>query len=165
MHRTPLAPVAHPTKSDITDLGDRLFGDLIRPGNESYDSTARLDHLAIRHLTARLLAARLEDDNSILVRISDPADAGASLLVSFPDTPGQPSAGAGHAEARMRRARAAFIDSIVLPPFEGYALLYGLARLTLAEPEEAGGLPRVLDFVALDGIVPATGGTGRIAAA
>jgi hypothetical protein len=99
-------------------------------------------------VTASLCAARSEPDGSIQLLIADPTGRPHRMLVAFPG----PNVGPCRAEAelwsRARAARRRFVEAIVEPSFEGYTLLYGTARLTLALP--SGGprrhRPLVIDI-------------------
>lgn len=92
-------------------------------------------------LTAALLAARREEDGSINLIIADRKDATVTALVTFP-------ANGGPAE---QEAMQSFVESIVDPPFEGYALLHGSARLKIS----GGHAPlRVAAFAPVDEDAP-----------
>ena len=104
--------------------------------------------LPITTFTTTLVAARLAEDDTIELRVADPADPAATIAVVLP------SGGAAHAR---------FVAQIGRPPFEGPMLLYGAARLTIASrsPTASGGGATALSFDALDE-VPARLPTGRV---
>jgi hypothetical protein len=75
---------------------------------------------------------------------------------------------------QLHAARQSFIDSIVLPPFEGAAILYGAAHLTLVRSDRREGVEegddgdgtramslRVLEFEALESSAPPASVRGR----
>lgn len=117
-------------------------------------------------LTAALVAARTEEDETIHLLVADPDDPAITVAVSF----AAPNSGGPGAAAC-----AGFIESIGRPSFEGFTLLYGTARLTVAGRTPAacrGGATdpqaslRVLAFEALDTAVPSgivsTGGASLL---
>ena len=126
----------------------------------------KLTTLTLRQytVTAPLVAARLEEDSTIHLRVANPADPSEIQLVAFPNVTPDTHSEDRELSERMLRAREAFIEAIGLPPFEGFMLLYGTARLTLTagggQEQSHDGLmggrpyPRVLDFVALDSSAP-----------
>lgn len=106
-------------------------------------------------LTASLVAARLEEGNTIQLLVAHPADPSILLSTVLP-TPDATAAGPA--------AHTSFIESIGQPPFEGFMLLYGMARLTFTGPIVVAGQNgvdagptsrRVLTFEALDDAIPA----------
>lgn len=106
-------------------------------------------------LTATLRAARLEAGDAIQLVLSDPDHPSTRFSVTLADGGPRPLG------ERMRRARQAFAETFVLPSFEGFSLLYGQARLTIALGTQtnvtAAGTPTlglVLDFTPLDGPAP-----------
>jgi hypothetical protein len=75
-----------------------------------------------------LVAARQEEDGTVQLLIADPAEPATFLPVILPPVaPDAPGAA----------ARARFIESVGMPSFEGYTLLYGEARLTVVRPSPA----------------------------
>jgi hypothetical protein len=105
-------------------------------------------------VAASLCAARSEADGSIQLLIADPDGRPHRMLVAFPGDQVGSCRTSPSTWARARAARSRFVDAIVQPSFEGYTLLYGTARLTLALPSGAGGplrhRPLVLDLELLD---------------
>jgi hypothetical protein len=108
------------------------------------------------HVTATLLAARLEEDNAIHLRIADPFNPERTMLVCFPESARGAAGGQPAVLHRFRTARQSFIEDFLMPPFEGFALLSGAARLTLVdhdlsqtEGEDTARLC-VMDFEALE---------------
>jgi hypothetical protein len=105
-------------------------------------------------VTASLNAARAEADGSIQILVSDPNGRPHRMLVTLPGDDAALCPTQAALWARARAARARFVASIVKPSFEGYTLLYGTARLTLALPSGAGGRwrhrPLLLDIEFLD---------------
>jgi hypothetical protein len=111
-------------------------------------------------ITANLVAARRELDGRISLAIADPNGRPHRMLVAFP-SPTDPIAADAVLGAQIAAGRTAFVESFVNPSVEGYSLLYGKAELTLTLPENAGGgsrcpMPRVVDFIALDGDAPSS---------
>src|SRR4051794_23524917 len=104
----------------------------------------------ISTVTTSLVAARLEEDGTIQLLVADPNNPTVTLSVALADVaPSAPGA----------TARARFVEGIGLPPFEGFMLLYGEARLTIVRPSpafcraQAGGVCaclRVLELELLD---------------
>jgi hypothetical protein len=90
-------------------------------------------------VTASLCAARSEADGSIQLLVADPTGRPHRMLVAFPGDKLGPCRAHPRLWARARAARKRFVDAIVQPSFEGYTLLCGTARLTLALPNGAGG--------------------------
>ena len=90
-------------------------------------------------VTASLCAARTEADGSIQLLIADPTGRPHRMLVALPGPNVAPCRTQPQIWSRARAARRRFVDAIVEPSFEGYTLLYGTARLTLALPSGAGG--------------------------
>lgn len=117
-----------------------------------------------RTVVVTLQAARLEADDAIHLVVGDPASPSMRFCAIFPG--GTPAAeGDGPLAERMRRARQTFIETIGPPPFEGFMLLYGAARLMVVSGATDGAqagqispdqrvLGSVVDFVALDDIPP-----------
>ena len=106
-------------------------------------------------LTAALVAARLEDGDAIQLVIADPLEPARTIRVMLPALAG--AAGGELLRRRMQASRDTFIDVFGLPSFEGFVLLYGDARLTLARdggPYVGGAAPYVIDFEALDAAAP-----------
>ena len=102
-------------------------------------------------VTAALVAARRAADDTIDLRVVDPADPRATITVALP------RGGAAHAR---------FVAQIGRPPFEGPMLLYGTARFTIASESATapGGGATALSFDALDEVparlVPGRAPTG-----
>lgn len=105
------------------------------------------DAAATWTITARLCAAREEADGSIQLVVADPTGRPHRLIVRFPD----PESGPDDPCLQLRAvaARRTFIRELVQPPFEGFALLYGAARLTLTRSERRRAAPDVVDFTLL----------------
>jgi hypothetical protein len=103
-------------------------------------------------LVAGLCAARQEADGSISLAVSDPTGRPHRLLARIPS----PESGLADPRLHLRAvaARRAFIRDLTEPPFEGYTLLYGTARLTLTLSENRRAVPDVVDFTLLDGARP-----------
>jgi len=105
-------------------------------------------------VTASLCAARTEADGSIQLLVADPNGRPHRMLVTLPGADPSPCPTQAALWARARAARARFVEMVVKPSFEGYTLLYGTARLTLALPSGAGGRwrhrPLVLDIDFVD---------------
>lgn len=92
-----------------------------------------------------LVAARLDADDTIQVAVRCPYEPVETTVVAIP--------AGGAAGARTRRARRRFLESVCWPSFEGWALLYGRAQLTVAEVRSGDdGCPhkQVLDFDPLE---------------
>jgi hypothetical protein len=103
-------------------------------------------------VTASLCAARQEADGSIHLAVSDPTGRPHRLIVRIPSKAGGPADICLY--LRAVAARRAFIREVVEPPFEGFAVLYGTARLTLTHSKSHRAIPHVLDFTLLDGAQP-----------
>jgi hypothetical protein len=105
-------------------------------------------------VTASLCASRSEAGGSIQLLIADPDGRPHRMLVAFPGDQNGPWQADPGLWARACAARSRFVDAIVEPSYEGYSLLYGTARLTLALPSGASGAarhrPLVLDIELLD---------------
>jgi hypothetical protein len=95
----------------------------------------------ITTFTTVLVAARLAEDDTIDLRVVDPADPGATITVALP------RGGAAHAR---------FVAQIGRPPFEGPMLLYGAAQLTIVSRSTTApsGGATALSFDALDEVPP-----------
>jgi hypothetical protein len=88
--------------------------------------TRSLDQIST--FVTSLVAARQEEDGTIQLLVADPAEPASFLPVILPDVaPAAPGAA----------ARSRFIESVGMPSFEGYTLLYGEARLTVVRPSPA----------------------------
>ena len=122
------------------------------------------DEVRTYTVTASLVAARLEDDDAIHLVIADPADQSLTMRVAFPSAAQIDGTRDRAVSERMRASREEFVDTFGLPSFEGFALLYGEARLTIAgiKPpadhdgtgSQAGARLYVLDFETLDTPAP-----------
>jgi hypothetical protein len=103
-------------------------------------------------ITARLLAARRELDGRITLAVADPDGRPHRMLLAFP-SPHDPLAAHPVHGPSIAQSRAAFVEEFVNPSEEGFDLLYGTARLTLALAEDAlrSGrcLPRIVNFTPL----------------
>ena len=105
-------------------------------------------------ITASLIAARREFDGRITLAVADPDGRPNRMLLAFP---GPHEAIASHpAFGRcIEQSRSAFIQDFVNPSEEGFDLLYGKARLTLALEAAVTGparcMPRIVGFTALGG--------------
>ena len=107
-------------------------------------------------VTTTLVAAQLQADGGIDLIVADPNSPLRRILVTLPSADGDECAADPVLRARIAASRETFIREVVMPSFEGYALLYGEAQLTLAAHSGgASSIPHVLDFVALDSRPPA----------
>lgn len=107
--------------------------------------------------TVSLTAARLEEDDAIRLLVTNPTKPRQTLTLRLPD-PAHCPRGTQDQRTRLHAARQSLIDTIGMPPFEGFAMLYGTARLTLltgGAADEDGGVPVVLDFQPQDSPPPA----------
>ena len=104
-------------------------------------TTTRSHAQDVSTVTAALVAARRAADDTIELRVADPADPRATITVALP--------GGGTAHAR-------FVAQIGRPPFEGPMLLYGTARLTIVSRSTTApsGGATALSFDALDEVPP-----------
>ena len=101
---------------------------------------------------AALVAARSEADGSIQLLIADPYGRPHRMLVELPAAGADACTDDPMLRARIDASRETFIRELVLPSFEGFVLLYGTARLTLALHDDGGpATPHVLDLELLDG--------------
>lgn len=113
----------------------------------------RIEHADIRPsytIVASLVAARTEIDGNIQLRIANPADPATTLLVAFPSATEAQADQNSRTAARMARARQAFAEGIVLPSFEDFTLLYGVAQLTITTAGARHQAFQVLDFEPLE---------------
>ena len=128
------------------------------------DGAIETDEVRTCTVTASLVAARLEDDDAIHLVIADPADPSLTMRVAFPDAAQSARIGDETLRMRMQASRESFVDTFGLPSFEGFVLLYGTARLTIAgvkrldgsreDVSHVGARLYVLDFDATDADTP-----------
>jgi hypothetical protein len=78
---------------------------------------------------ADLVRMALEDDEDIHLVVADPADAGHTMIVEFPD-PDCQGVVEGTQQAQIAAARAAFIDACGAPPRGRFSTLSGSATIT-----------------------------------
>lgn len=88
-------------------------------------------------VTVILIAAQLEADDAIHVAVADTDDLTRMQTVVLPAYDGSGQCGV---------ARQCFIAALGQPSYEGRVLLYGTARLTLADARSTAGLPQVLEL-------------------
>ena len=171
MHHAPtdteLAAIRAPVPTTVTTLAAPATPRARRPGRTHRPPLNAPSKPMTYRLTASLVAARLEADDAIHLRIADPISPRTMLLVSFPSTARGTVGGDPAMHDQLRAARRAFIEGIVLPPFEAPALLYGTAELTLVGGDEReggddgegvrGASLRVLEFEALESSAPPAG--------
>ena len=103
---------------------------------------------------ASLVAARSEADGTIQLLLADPHGRPHRMLVALP-AGGDACTEDPALRARIDASRETLINELVQPPFEGFVLLYGTARLTLALHDEPQRAPHVLDLELLDAAPPA----------
>jgi len=110
--------------------------------------TPPADPAQIWTITASLSAARTESDGSILLAVCEPTGRPHRMILRMPHPDNGPADICLNLRAAV--ARRNFIRDIVNPPFEGFVLLYGTARITLTRSEHNPATPDVVDFAIED---------------